>query len=234
MEQSVLIEADLFLQVLVAEDAAALATMMAAHEKPERLLATRGGADDSGAIRLPVVPSDGTRDWRKRGVIVDGSHVFGRDARDGRGATRALHRSAGAPAGNGQVDTQVFLWWRSASRSFGPSQRCGDVIGCPQRSNRRGMLRILRRLARGGSWRGGRHVHGCVGARVHLAVQLCGLFVCVLERVGLRSDGRAGELRCHVRIAREGATRKSWEEFMSAGCRNMDKMGRAVESRGVV
>lgn len=47
-----LIEADLFLQVLVAEDAAALATMMAAHEKPERLLATRGGADDSGAIRL--------------------------------------------------------------------------------------------------------------------------------------------------------------------------------------
>lgn len=52
MEQSVLIEADLFLQVLVAEDAAALATMMAAHEKPERLLATRGGADDSGAIRL--------------------------------------------------------------------------------------------------------------------------------------------------------------------------------------
>lgn len=52
MEQGVLVKADLLLQVLVAEDAAALATVMAAGEETKRLLAARGGADDSGAIRL--------------------------------------------------------------------------------------------------------------------------------------------------------------------------------------
>lgn len=45
VEQSVLVEADLLLEVLVAEDAAALATVMATHKDAEGLLAARSGAD---------------------------------------------------------------------------------------------------------------------------------------------------------------------------------------------
>jgi hypothetical protein len=65
VEQSVFVEADLLLEVLVAEDAAALATVMATHEETEGLLAARGGADNSRTIRLepysqlcPIGPED--------------------------------------------------------------------------------------------------------------------------------------------------------------------------------
>lgn len=52
VEQGVFVETDLLLEVLVAEDAATLATVMATHEDTERLLAARGGAHDSRTIRL--------------------------------------------------------------------------------------------------------------------------------------------------------------------------------------
>ena len=52
MEQGLLVEANLLLQVLVAEDAAALAAVMATHEEAKRLLAARSGTDDGGAVGL--------------------------------------------------------------------------------------------------------------------------------------------------------------------------------------
>lgn len=52
MKQRLLVEANLLLDVLVAEDATALATVVATHEETKGLLAARGSADDSRTVRL--------------------------------------------------------------------------------------------------------------------------------------------------------------------------------------
>lgn len=142
-----------------------------------------------------MVASDGPSHGRQRGVVVDGAHVLGRDARDGCEIARQLSTrgNACAPAGVWCVVGSIGLGRRPASRLLRLAQRCGDVIRRSQRAEGRGVLGVGGHVVHGAR-RGGRHVHGCVEARVGLAVERR-LFVCVLERVVLHSDGRACELR---------------------------------------
>ena len=57
MEESILVEPDLLMNVLPAEDATTLSTVMAANKETERGLASRCSAHGSGTIRLNVCVS---------------------------------------------------------------------------------------------------------------------------------------------------------------------------------